>query len=44
VKQTTGSESPDWRSGCVFALEDLHTSLEDLEAVMTKTMQESGVF
>ncbi len=44
VKQTTGTESPDWSNGCVFAMADLNTSMEALEAVMTETMESSGIF
>jgi HD-like signal output (HDOD) protein len=44
VKQTTGTESPEWRKGFAFALQDLNTTMEHLEAVMTRTMQVSGVF
>ncbi len=44
VKQTTATESPDWRKGSIFALKDLHTTMEDLEAVMTQTMQAPGIF
>lgn len=44
VMQTTGTESPDWRKAYAFVLQDLNTTMEDLEATMTATMQESGIF
>jgi HD-like signal output (HDOD) protein len=44
VKQTTGGECPDWTNGCVFALEDLNTTAEDMNEVMEQTMQDSGIF
>ncbi len=44
VRQTTATESPDWRSGWAFALETLHTTMEDLEDILEKAMLESGVF
>jgi HD-like signal output (HDOD) protein len=44
VKQTTGRESLEWRKGYAFALQDLNTTLEHIEVLMTRTMQESGVF
>lgn len=44
VKQTTGRDSAEWRKGCVFVLEDLQTSADELESVMTQTMQDSGIF
>jgi HD-like signal output (HDOD) protein len=44
VMQTLGTESPDWRKGYAFVLQDLNTTMEDLEATMTATMRESGIF
>ncbi len=44
VKQTTGIESQDWRKSCVFVMEDLGTTAEELDTAMTQTMQDSGIF
>lgn len=44
VKQTVGTDSPDWRSGGAFVCADLKLSPEDLDAAMTETMQSSGIF
>jgi HD-like signal output (HDOD) protein len=44
VKQTAGTESAEWRNGCVYVLQDLNTTLEDLEAVMAQTIETSGIF
>ncbi len=44
VKQTTGTESPDWSNGCVFAMADLNTTMEDLDAVMADALQAPGIF
>ena len=44
VKQTAGIESQDWRKSCVFVMEDLRTTAEELDTAMTQTMQDSGIF
>lgn len=44
VKQTAGHDSPEWLRGGGFALATLGTTLEDLDAAMTETMQASGIF
>jgi len=44
VQQTTGTESAEWRKGGDFALAVLGTTMEDLNALMLQTMQESGIF
>lgn len=44
VKQTAGKESQEWQQGSEFALAVLNTTQEDLDAAMTQTMQDSGIF
>jgi HD-like signal output (HDOD) protein len=44
VKQTTGQDSPEWPRGSAFALATFDLDMEQLEALMERTMQESGIF
>lgn len=44
VKQIKGTESAEWARGGAFALAVLGKTMEDLEAAMADTMQESGIF
>lgn len=44
VKQTAGHDCPEWACGGEFALATLDTTMENLDAVMAQTMQDSGIF
>lgn len=44
VRQVKGTESAEWARGGAFALAVLGKTMEDLEAAMADTMQDSGIF